>query len=383
MSYINGIKNGCSVKKLFIVVNVDWFFLSHRLPIALEALKRGYDVTICAIDTGKKKEIESYGLKFKPLPTSRSGTNAITELKVLLFLLNWYRREKPDIVHHVAMKPVTYGSIAAKCIGVKRVVNALSGLGFLFINADKNKIIHSLLSRFFKFGFNNPNLRFILQNQDDLGMIKDLKILKDNQVFLIKGSGVSLSSFKYIIEPDTTSLKIVLPARMLWDKGIREFIQAARILKSSYGNKIIFILAGPVDTENKATITESQLLDWNTEGIVSWIGFQTNMIQVLNEAHIVVLPSYREGLPKSLIEACAIGRPIVTTDVPGCREVVVNGVNGFLVPDKNEEALAKAIEKLILDKALRIKMGKEGRIIAEQSFSLESVIEQTFAIYEN
>jgi glycosyltransferase involved in cell wall biosynthesis len=369
--------------KIFLVVNVDWFFLSHRLPIALEAIKKGYDVTICAIDTGRKAEIESYGLKFKPLPTSRSGTNAIIELRVLFFLFNWYRREKPDIVHHVAMKPVTYGSIAAKLLGVKRVVNALSGLGFLFINADENRIIHSLLSRIFKFGFNNPNLRFILQNQDDLTMIKDLKILKDNQVFLIKGSGVSLSSFKYAIEPDDSTVKIVLPARMLWDKGIGEFIEAARILKSSYASKILFILAGPVDSENKATIPESQLLAWHTEGVISWIGFQSNMVKVLNDAHIVVLPSYREGLPKSLIEACAIGRPIVTTDVPGCREVVIDGVNGFLVPNKSVKPLADAIEKLILDKELRIKMGKEGRKIAEHYFSLESIIEQTFFTYEN
>lgn len=369
--------------KLFLVVNIDHFFLSHRLPIALEAKKRGYDVTICAQDSGFSDKIKGYGLKFIALPMSRSGTNILEELKVLLFFLKLYHREKPDIVHHVTMKPVTYGSIAAKLTRVKRVVNALSGLGFLFINANENRTIHSLLNRAFKFGFNNTKLRFILQNQDDLAMIKNLKTLKDEHVFLIKGSGVSLDDFKYSIEPTGSIIKVILPARMLWDKGIGEFVEAAQILKGVYADKVQFILAGGVDCENKATINKAQLLEWHNTGNISWVGFQSNVIQLLTEAHIVVLPSYREGLPKSLIEACAIGRPIVTTNVPGCKEVVVEGVNGFLVPPKNTEALAEAIKKLIIDKELRIKMGIEGRKIAEQFFSIESVLEKTFAIYES
>lgn len=370
-------------KKLFIVVNVDWFFLSHRLPIALEALNRAYDVTIFAIEEdGKGDEIRSYGLNFIALPTSRSGTNIFRELKVLFFLLKHYRKGKPDIVHHIAVKPVTYGSIAAKIARVPRVINALSGLGFLFINAAQNKLIYHLVQSLFRFGFRNPNLSFILQNQDDLQMIKKLKLLKEKQIYLIKGSGVNLDEYAFNKEKFTQKLIVLLPARMLWDKGVGEFVKAAKLLHQKYSKNVEFVLAGGVDMGNKAGIDQEQLESWNLEGIVKWIGFQENMIELLQEANIVVLPSYREGLPKSLIEACAIGRAIITTDVPGCREVVNNGVNGFLVPVKEVLPLANAIETLLLNKELRIKMGKEGRKIAEKNFSIETVVEKTFQIYE-
>ena len=368
--------------KLFLVVNVDWFFLSHRLPIALEARNRGYEVTVFAIEEGNHgEEIRNYGLNFVPLPTSRSGTNIFNELKVLLFLFKWYRKEKPDIVHHVAMKPVTYGSVAAKLAKIPRVVNALSGLGFLFINKEDNKLIHSIVNTLFKFGFRNPNLRFILQNNDDLDLIRKFNILSDRQIHLIKGSGVDLNQFHYSEEKNTSPIKVVLPSRMLWDKGVAEFVEAAKALHKKYEDKTEFILAGGVDLGNKAGIPEAQLLAWNDEGYISWIGFQSDMVSILTDAHIVVLPSYREGLPKSLIEACAIGRPIVTTNVPGCREVVDNGINGYLVKAKESIELAYRIEQLILDRTLRIEMGKAGRNKAEKEFSIQEVVDKTLAIY--
>jgi glycosyltransferase involved in cell wall biosynthesis len=368
--------------KLFLVVNVDWFFVSHRLPIALEALKRGYDVTIFSIDTGRADEIRSHGLRFIPLPTSRAGMNILQEIKVLMLLFRYYRNEKPDIVHHVAVKPVTYGSLVAKILGVPKVVNALSGLGFLFINADKNRLVHSIVNRVFKFGFKNKNLTFILQNHDDFAMIKNIGVLEDHQIKLIKGSGVDLTSFHFTEEKPTQTLKVILPARMLYDKGVVEFVEVAHILKPKYKETVDFVLVGNVDMENNAGIEESQLLAWHKEGAVSWIDYQKDIIPTLIESHIVVLPSYREGLPKSLIEACAIGRAIVTTDVPGCREVVKEGENGFLVENKNVPALAAAIEKLILDKPMRLRMGLASRKKAEEEFSLKSVIDKTFAIYE-
>lgn len=371
------------VIKLFLVVNVDWFFLSHRLPIALEAKKRGCDVTIFSINTGRKEEIESYGFRFIALPTSRSGTNVWDEMKVVWMLYQYYKKERPDIVHHVAVKPVTYGSLAAKWAKVPKVVNALSGLGFLFINADQNTVIHKFLNLLFRYSFKNPNITFILQNQDDLKLIQDLNILDQDQIKLIKGSGVDLNLFSYTEETNKEKISVVLPARMLWDKGVGEFLKAARKLNPLYRDTVAFILAGDSDMENKSGISSSILEKWSKEGNVVWIGYQKDMITFLSNSHIVVLPSYREGLPKSLIEACAIGRPIVTTDVPGCREVVEDGVNGFLVPLKDSKSLSEAIEKLILDKELRIKMGNAGRRLAEREFSLESVIQKTFEIYNS
>ncbi len=367
--------------KLFLVVNVDWFFLSHRLPIALEAKNRGYDVTVFTIDTGRKEEIESYGFRCIALPTSRAGTNVWDEMKVVWLLYRYYKKERPDIVHHVAVKPVTYGSLAAKWAKVPKVVNALSGLGFLFINADQNKLIHTFLHLLFRYSFKNPNITFILQNQDDMKLIQDLNILDSHQIKLIKGSGVDLNLFSYTEETNKEKIRVVLPARMLWDKGVGEFSEAASGLHPKYKNTVEFILAGDSDMENKSGISSDILEKWTKEGHLSWIGFQKDMITVLTNSDVVVLASYREGLPKSLIEACAIGRPIVTTDVPGCREVVDDGVNGYLVPLKDSKALSRAIEKLILDKDLRIKMGKEGRKLAERDFSIESVIQKTFEIY--
>jgi glycosyltransferase involved in cell wall biosynthesis len=368
--------------KLFLVVNVDWFFVSHRLPIALEALKRGYEVTIFSIDTGRADEIRAHGLRFIPLPTSRAGMNILQEIRVIMLLFRYYWKEKPDIVHHVAVKPVTYGSLVAKILGVPKVVNALSGLGFLFINADKNRLVHSIVNRVFKFGFKNKNLTFILQNHDDFAMIKNIGVLEDHQIKMIKGSGVDLTSFHFTEEKSSEILKVILPARMLYDKGVVEFVEAARILKPKYKKTVDFVLVGNVDMLNNAGIEESQLLAWDKEGAISWVDYQKDIIPTLIDSHIVVLPSYREGLPKSLIEACAIGRAIVTTDVPGCREVVKDGENGFLVENKNVAAMAAAIEKLILDKPLRLRMGLASRKKAEEEFSLKSVIDKTFAIYE-
>jgi glycosyltransferase involved in cell wall biosynthesis len=370
-------------QKLFLVVNVDWFFLSHRLPIALEAKKRGYDVTIFTIDTGRKEEIESYGFRCISLPTSRAGTQIWNEFKVVWFLYSYYKKEKPNIVHHVAVKPVTYGSLAAKYSNVPKVVNALSGLGFLYINAEKNRVLHKILNIVFRYSFANPNITFILQNHDDFKMIHDLKILKPHQIKLIKGSGVDLDLFSYHEEMPSEKIKVVLPARMLWDKGVGEFVEAAKHLYTKYGHQAEFILAGESDMGNKSGISAQQLDDWSKNDFITWIGFQKDIKGLLKNAHIIVLPSYREGLPKSLIEACAIGRPIVTTDVPGCREVVKDGLNGFLVSVKDFQSLSNAIEKLILDRDLRIKMGKEGRKLAEREFSIDSVLEKTFEIYNS
>jgi glycosyltransferase involved in cell wall biosynthesis len=367
--------------KLFLVVNVDWFFLSHRLPIALEALNRGYEVTIFTIDTGKKAEIESYGLRCISLPTSRSGTNILQELKVIALLWRYYKNEKPDIIHHVALKPVTYGSIVCRFLKIKNVTNALSGMGFLFANPEKISFTRRIVLSLFKIAFKNPSLKFIFQNEDDLNIIVNSGVVDRKQCHIIKGSGVSLEEFAYTVENLEQKVRFVLPARMLTDKGVVEYIKAAKIVSSKHPNKAQFILAGAIDMGNKAGIPETEIRDWEKEGHIEYIGFQTDMVKIVKAANVIVLPSYREGLPKSLIEACAIGRAIITTDVTGCKDVVTEGVNGLIIPVKNHEALAEAIEKLLFDSNLRVEMGKKGRTIAEREFSVEGVIEKTFHIY--
>jgi glycosyltransferase involved in cell wall biosynthesis len=370
-------------KKLFLVVNVDWFFLSHRLAIALEGLNRGYEVTIFTIDTGKKAEIESHGLRCISLPTSRSGTNILRELKVIKLLWSYYKHEKPDIIHHVALKPVTYGSIVCRILKIQNVVNALSGMGFLFANPEEKSITRKILLFLFKIAFKNPHLKFIFQNNDDLNIIVSSGVVDIHQCHIIKGSGVPLEEFAYSIENNEEITRFILPARMLTDKGVVEYVEAAKIVCAKFPQKAEFILVGAIDMENKAGIPENQIREWEKEGHIKYIGFQSNMVKVMKESNVVVLPSYREGLPKSLIEACAIGRAIITTDVTGCRDVVTEGVNGLIIPAKNHVALASAIEELLFDRNLRIAMGQKGRLLAEKEFSLQGVIDKTFQIYNS
>jgi len=370
-------------KKLFLVVNVDWFFLSHRLPIALEAVRKKYDVTILAIEEeGKGDEIRSHGLQFIPLPSSRGGKNILSELRLIRFLYKVYKKEKPDIIHHVAIKPVLYGSIAAKYSGIKKVVNAISGFGSTFINPNKFSPTYQIVKNLYRFSFSNKRLNVIAQNIDDIQQLLELGPLKKSQVHLIKGSGVDLNDFPYTPEPDQNPIKIILLARMLWDKGVGEFVSAAKILKDEFGCEVEFVLAGKVDPENSSFIPEKKLLEWNKEGNVNWIGYQTDVINLYKNSHIAVLPSYREGLPKSLLEAMSIGRPVVTTDVPGCRVVVKEGLSGFLVKLQDVETLVEAMRKLIINKELRVSMGKEGRKFAKEEFSIEMVLQKTFDIYE-
>ena len=237
-----------SSKKLFIVVNVDWFFLSHRLPIALRAKEEGYDVTVLAIEEENMgDDIRAHGLKFIGLPSTRGGKNLRSEWGMLSFLYKTYKREKPDIVHHVTVKPVLYGSIAAKKAGIKKIVNAVSGLGSTFIKANKLSLTYQIVSNLYRFAFSNPRVNVIVQNEDDVRAVLGMGSLKKNQIFLIKGSGVDMDKYQYIEEKADYPIKFVLLARMVYDKGVGEFVEAAQSLKKKYGDKVEFILGGKLD----------------------------------------------------------------------------------------------------------------------------------------
>jgi len=336
-------------KKLFIVVNVDWFFLSHRLPIALAAKEEGYDVTIISSATGRSSEIIAHGLNFIEAPFTRSGTNIFQEVSLIRFLKRIYKLHQPDIIHHVTLKPSIYGSLAAREAGIRNVVNAISGLGYNF-TADRKGIKQIAINMLLKRSFRNDWLQFIFQNPDDVNLFKQAGLVKNaNQIHIIKGSGVDLSAFPYSAESLGGMLRVLLPARMLYDKGVVEFVSAAKSLKSKYNGRVCFDLAGDIDIHNPAAITEVELNAFLDSPYINWIGFKKEIAQVLSDHHIVVLPSYREGLPKSLIEACAIGRPVITTNAPGCKECVIENYNGFLVPVKDHLLLAQNIAKLIDD----------------------------------
>jgi len=368
------------MKKLFIVVNVDWFFLSHRLPIALAAKGQGYEVTIVTANTGCKEEIESYGLSFIEVPFERSGTNFVHELKCIRLLRKLYRKHKPDVIHHVSLKACLLGSLAAKIVGHKNVVNAISGLGYNFTE-DRGGLVQQITRGMISVAFKSKTFRFILQNHDDVDLISKLKLVPPENIVLIKGSGVDLNLYAYTELPKIDKMQFLFPARMLYDKGLNELIEAANILKSKIADKAEFILAGDCDLENLSAIKPNELQKKVDNDYIKWIGFQKNMIPVYQQASVVVLPSYREGLPKSLIETCAIGRPIITTNVPGCRECVIDGYNGRLIDVKNTEALASAILEFVDNKHPMEQYSKNSRSIAEKEFSIENVINKTIEVY--
>lgn len=367
--------------KLFIVVNVDWFFLSHRKDIALRAQQTGWDVTIVTADTGKLKDIEELGLKVLNLPMSRSGMNMVEELKTLNWLRKLYRREKPDVVHHVGMKTILWGTLAAKFSRVKGVVNAISGLGGFFAEDNKG-LLSKVMPMVLRFSHNRPNLLCIFQNDDDWGVYVKHGIIRHEQGRFIKGSGVSLADFCYTPEPEEGKLKVILTARMIVEKGIFLLTEAAERLRSKYGEKVEFLLIGGLD-DHPGAITKEQL-DAVCDGkYIQWLGYRTDVRDLLKQCHIVAFPSYyMEGLPKSLIEADAIGRPIITSNSVGCKETVVDGENGFLIQPKDVDALTEKLDLLLGDKVLRVRMGKAARAYAEKYFDIEVVIKKHLAIYD-
>lgn len=364
-----------------MIANVDWFFISHRLCIAQEAVKQGWQVIVAAEDTGRASEIESEGIRFIDFPFSRSGTNPLQELKTLKNFYNLYKNLQPDVVHHITLKPVIYGSFVAKVLKIKGVLNAVSGLGYNFTEG-RSSIVSKIMIKKMRYGFARENVSIIFQNQEDCQELKELNVIGlNNNIVFIKGSGVNLDVFKPqgILQQD--KIKILLPTRMLWDKGVREVRGASDILKEKYSNKIIFVLSGLADEENKAGVPSSYLNDWQDGCYVQWIGYQKDMVSVYQDADIVLLPSYREGMPKTLIEACAMGKPIITTDAIGCRECVDEGINGFKIPVKSSEKLAEAIIKMIEDDSMRVEMGKQSRLKAIKEFDQKQVITKHLELY--
>ena len=346
--------------KLYIVVNVDWFFLSHRLPVALAAKEAGWDVTIVTADTGMLKNIESNGLRVTNLPMSRSGMNIFQELRTLWFLFRLYSREKPDVVHHVGMKTILWGSLAAKFSRVRGVVNAVSGLGGFFSEENKG-LLSKLLPKVLKYSHHRDNILCIFQNDDDWNLYVRNEIIKHKQGRFIKGSGVDLNKFCFVPEPYDGKIIVILTARMIVEKGIFLLTEAAERLREKYGDSVEFQLIGGLD-DHPGAITKEQLERVCDGTYIKWLGYRTDIRDLLQKCHIVAFPSYyMEGLPKSLIEADATGRPIITSDSVGCKETVIDGYNGYLIKPKDVDGLTEKLDILLGNKALRQQMGQNAR----------------------
>jgi glycosyltransferase involved in cell wall biosynthesis len=366
--------------KILIVVNVDWFFLSHRLPVALAARERGARVVIAAADTGRTAAIRKCGFEFIPIPFSRKGRNPAAELGTLYRLVRAYRQTRPDLVHHVTIKPVIYGSIAARIAGPRAVINAVTGLGFSFSTNRRAALWRPLVKLLYRLALGLPTGCTVFQNSEDRDYFVRERLVAVERSTVIRGSGVDCDRFRPA--PEAAGLStVMLAGRMLWDKGVGVFVEAARQVRSRRTDSR-FVLIGPVDEGNPSSVPEAQIRAWVAEGIVEWWGYQADMAETLSRAHIVVLPAIqREGLPKVLLEAAACARPIVAGDVPGCREIVRPDVNGILVPPGDRAALALALERLLDSAELRSRFGCAGRKIVEQEFAQEIVVSETLDLY--
>ncbi|MBU4220137.1 MAG: glycosyltransferase family 4 protein [Euryarchaeota archaeon] len=375
-------KTGCLTLpcKLLFVVNDATYFISHRLPIAIAARNEGFDVHVAAPEGYATTAIVDAGFTYHPIPLTRKGTNPWKEFNSIIALLRLYCRLQPYLVHHVTIKPMIYGGIAARLMQVPAVINAVTGLGYVFIaKGFKALLLRSAVKLGYRAAFSNRNQRVIFQNPDDSSTFLKAGIVASRDIVLIRGSGVDTSIFAPQPEPQVTPL-VVLPSRMLWDKGAGEFVNAAKLLQAK-GVVARFVLVGETDPGNPAAVPTVQLEAWRDSGVVEWWGRSNNIPAIFAQAHVVCLPSYREGVPKVLIEAAACGKSIVTTDVPGCREIVRHGENGLLVPVRDSKALADALQILIENPALRAQMGARGREIAVAEFSEEQVIKETLSVY--
>ena len=367
--------------RVLFFANTDWYLYNFRLDLARAVREAGHEVVLAAPEGVFRRDLEADGFAFVPVKMDRRGINPLAEWAAVRRMEAIYREVKPDLVHHFTLKSVVHGSMGAKRAGVPAIVNAVAGLGYAFTDPSlKAKLVKRGVTRALATALDGTQL--ILQNPDDERVLREAGVLPAGGTHLIRGSGVDVSRFTP--QPETAGPPlVVLASRMLWGKGIQTFVDAASRVRERMPTAVL-ALVGPTDPDNPASVPEAQLRAWDASGPVEWWGFRHDMHQVLSDAHVVCLPSeYGEGVPRILIEGAASGRPLVATDIPGCREICRDHETGLLVRPQDAAALARALLDLLRDRDLRQRLGKEARRLAVESFSAQSVIAQTFAVYRH
>lgn len=367
--------------KLLYVVNEAGYFLSHRLPLARQARARGAQVIVAsAPDTGED-ELARYGIEHRAISLSRSGFKLRSEIETYRTLLRLYREIRPDLVHHVTIKPVLYGTFAARSSRITAVVNAIPGMGYIFTRRGaRASIVRSGVNALYRLALRHKNMRVIFQNKEDLAGFVGHAIVARQQAVLIRGAGVDLEKFTRASEPEGPPI-FLLASRMLKDKGIVEFAHAAGLVKAQHPDWR-FLMAGRVDAGNPASLTEAQLYDLERDYGVEWLGQRDDMHKLLADVHVFVMPSYREGLPKVLLEAAAAGRAAIASNIAGCREVVTNEVSGLIVSPRDAVSLSEAMLRLGRDADLRFRLADAAFEKAVAVFSEADVVKHTFRVYQ-
>ncbi len=369
--------------RMLFAVTEDTAFLSHRLPMARAAKAAGYAVGVACAVRHHRPRIEEQGVAVHPWGVDRASTNPLREYLALNELRRIYERTSPALVHHVAVKPVVYGSIAAELAGIPLAVNALIGLGFLFINdTRKTGLLRRIVIAALRLGLDRPGARLLVQNPDDAETFVAAGVIARERVTTIPGSGVDAERFHPLPEPPDETIVVSVVSRMLWDKGIGETVEAARILRER-GLPVRIRLVGDADPANPQSIHPATLSLWNAEGVIDWKGPRADIAVVWAESHIALLASYREGMPKALLEAAACARPLIAADAPGCRNLVTDGENGLLVPVKSAEAIADAIARLAADPGLRRRLGEAARRKIEETYADPMIERQVADLYRS
>ena len=365
------------MKKIIYFISEDWVFLNHRFDLAKEIILSGFKLSLITKVSNYKKEIEEKKINVINLKTERGSLNIRKSLKDIYKIFKIYKKLKPDIVHHFGIRQIVHGNIAARLAGIKKSYNSITGLGSVFISG--NIILKFFILTVLKISLLFKKSYILVQNKHDFDFVK--KKLPNKNNILLPASGVDTNKFVQTKEPKGNVI-FLFASRIIKDKGIIELIEATKQLKSQK-KKFELYIAGSPDFQNKSTISHVQLKTWESLGYIRYLGLVKDMKQLYKKVHVGILPSYREGLPKSLLEAASSGKPIITTDVPGCNEIVKNEFNGLIVPPKDSNELMKAMKKLILNKKLRISMGKKGRELIKKNFSNSKATKDIVNLYQN
>ena len=365
------------MKKIIYFVSEDWVFLNHRLDLAKKINSSGFNLSLLTKITDFKNEIEKNKINTIHLKIDRGSLNLRKSIKDIYKIFNIYKKVKPDIVHHFGIRQIVHGNIAAKLAGIKNSFNSVIGLGSVFVSG--NLLLRTLIYLALQFTFIIKKSYILVQNEDDLYFFKKNKF-RNKDILLLTSSGINTKKFVKTKEP-RGKIIFLFASRLLKDKGMLELIEAAKILKTQKKKFELFI-AGSLDHQNKSSITKEQLMAWESLGYIKYLGQVKDMVDLYKKIHVAILPSYREGLPKGLLEAASCGKPIITTNVPGCKDIVKNEVNGFIVPPRSHDELVEVMKKLILNKKLRITMGKKGREIIKKNFSIQKANQDLMSLYK-
>ncbi|WLE98246.1 MAG: glycosyltransferase family 4 protein [Candidatus Electrothrix communis] len=369
--------------KIIFFANTDWYLYNFRLDLARSLHKQGAEVVMMSPPGEYGPRIENEGFRWIPLPMNRRSLNPFREVRLLQYICSIYKKEQPDVVHNFTIKSVIYGALAAQAVGIQNRIHAVTGLGHVFISQSmRARILRPLVKGLLRQALRGKGSHLILQNPDDRALFLKHNLIGPEHIHLIRGSGVDTERFAPVQKVRQGKFRVLLAARLLWEKGIREYVEAAELLIHR-SDELEFLLAGVADLGNPSAVPEQNIRRWQKSGMLTVLGHVENMQQLMTEVDLMVLPSWREGIPRGLLEAASMALPIITTDAPGCREIVENEKNGFLVPVGDAVALAEKIEYLLDHPETCLHFGTAGREKVCKEFDQEIVFRQTWEVYRS